>query len=75
MNNWKIEIKNNNAFCTNKEKGSIFILEAGSLYKYYKIKNKETGQYLFVNPNKRRDARTYYIDLTTNEDMATDFYF
>jgi hypothetical protein len=75
MNNWKIEIKNNNAFCTNKEKGSIFILEAGSLYKYYKIKNKETGQYLFVNSNKRRDAKTYYIDLTTNEDMATDFYF
>lgn len=43
MNNWKIEIKNDNAFATNKEKGSIFILKTGSLYKYYKIKNKETG--------------------------------
>jgi len=75
MNNWKIEIKNNNAYCTNKEKGSIFILEAGSLYKYYKIKNKETGQYLFVNSNKKRDSWTYYIDLTLSEEMATDFYF
>ena len=75
MNNWKIEVKNDNAFCTNKEKGSIFILEAGSLYKYYKIKNKETGQYLFVNSNKKRSSDTYYIDLTTSEDMATDFYF
>jgi len=78
MNNWKIEIKNDNAFVTNKEKGSIIILEAGSLYKYYKIKNKETGQYLFVNSNKYRDGGdygSYYIDLTTSEDMATDFYF
>lgn len=75
MNNWKIEIKNDNAFVTNKEKGSIFILETGSLYKYYKIKNKETGQYLFINSNKYRDEYSYYIDLTTNEDMATDFYF
>jgi hypothetical protein len=75
MTNWKIEIKNDNAFCTNKEKGSIFILETGSLYKYYKIKNKETGQYLFINSNKNRDTMSYYIDLTTNEDMATDFYF
>lgn len=75
MNNWKIEIKNDNAFVTNKEKGSIFILEAGSLYKYYKIKDKETGQYLFINTNKYRDQNSYYIDLTTNEDMATDFYF
>jgi len=75
MNNWKIEIKNDNAFVTNKEKGSIFILETGSLYKYYKIKNKETRQYLFINTNKYRDSGSYYIDLTTNEDMATDFYF
>ena len=75
MNNWKIEIKNDNAFVTNKEKGSIFILETGSLYKYYKIKNKETGQYLFINTNKFRDKVSYFIDLTTNEDMATDFYF
>ena len=43
MKNWKIEIKNDKAFATNKEKGSIFILETGSIYKYYKIKNKETG--------------------------------
>ena len=75
MNNWKIEIKNDNAFCTNKEKGSIFILETGSLYKYYKIKNKDTGQYLFINSNKNRDSSSYYIDLTTSQDMATDFYF
>ena len=75
MNNWKIEIKNDNAFVTNKEKGSIFILETVSLYKYYKIKDKETGQYLFINTNKYRDQKSYYIDLTINEDMATDFYF
>ena len=75
MNNWKIEIKNDNSFVTNKEKGSIFILETGSLYKYYKIKNKETGKYLFINSNKKRDPFSYYIDLPTNEDMATDFYF
>jgi len=75
MNNWKIEIKNGNAFVTNKEKGSIFILEAGSIYKYYKIKNKETGQYLFLNTNKSRDHISYFIDLTTSKDKATDFYF
>ena len=78
MNNWKIEIKNDNAFVTNKEKGSIFILETGSLYKYYKIKNKETGQYLFINSNKYRDDNgygSYYIDLTKSQDNATEFYF
>ena len=75
MNNWKIEVKNDNAYCTNKTIGSIFILEVGTLYKYYKIKNKETGQYLFVNPNKKRADTSYFIDLTTSYDMATDFYF
>ena len=75
MANWKIEIENDNAFCINKEKGSILILEAGSLYKYYKIKNKETGQYLFINSTNQRDDGSYYIDLTTNQDIATNFYF
>ena len=75
MTNWKIEIKNDNAFCTNKEKGSIFILETGSLYKYYKIKNQETGQYLFINSTNQRDNISYYIDLTTSQDIATEFYF
>jgi len=74
MNNWKKEIKNDNAFVSNKEKGSIFILETGSLYKYYKIKNKETGQYLFINSNKYRDTASYYIDFNTNEAMVSDFY-
>ena len=75
MNNWKIEVKNDNAFSSNKIVGSIFILEEGSLYKYYKIKSKETGQYLFVNPDNKKSDTSYYVDLTTKKDMATDFYF
>lgn len=75
MNNWKIQIKNDNVFCTDITMGSIFILENGSLYKYYKIKNKESGQYLFINPDKKRSGNTYYIDLTTKKEQATDFHF
>ena len=75
MNNWKIQIKDNNAFCTDITLGSIFILEEGSLNKYYKIKNTETNQYLFINKDKKRDDLSYFIDLTTNKDLATDFHF
>jgi hypothetical protein len=50
-------------------------LEEGSLNKYYKIKNIETKQYLFINKDKRRDDLFYFIDLTTSKDLATDFYF
>jgi len=73
MNDWKMQINNNDVYCTNIEIGSIFILENGSLNKYYKIKNNETGQYLFINQNKERDESSYYIELTTNKDLATDF--
>lgn len=75
MNNWKIQIKNNSAFCTDATMGSIFILEEGSLNKYYKIKNTDTSQYLFIDKEQWRDDQSYYIDLTTNKDLATDFYF
>ena len=75
MNNWKIQIKNNNVFCTDTTMGSIFILEEGKLNKYYKIKNTETRQYLFINQDKKRDDLSYYIDLTINKELATDFYF
>ena len=75
MNNWKIEVKNDSAYCTNKTIGSIFILEVGTLYKYHKIKNKETGQYLFINPDNKRSDTSYFVDLTTSKERATDFYF
>ena len=75
MNKWKIEVKNDSAYCTNKTIGSIFILEVGTLYKYHKIKNKETGQYLFINPDKKRSDTSYFVDLTTSKERATDFYF
>ena len=75
MNNWKIEIKNDNAFITNKTIGSILVFEEGSLYKYFKIKNYETGTYFFINREKKRDDNSYFIDLTDNKDLATDFIF
>lgn len=73
MNNWKMQVENNDIYCTNIETSSIFIFEDGSLNKYYKIKNNETGQYLFINQKKRRDENSYYIDLTKSKDLATDF--
>lgn len=75
MNNWKIRISNNEVFCTNSEMSSIFILEEGTINRYYKIKDNETRQYLFINQDNQRDRQSYFIDLTTNKDLATDFYF
>lgn len=75
LNGWKIQIKNNNAICTNINIGSSFTFEEGSLYKYYKIKNIETNQYLFINVEKKRDGNSFFIDLTTIKDLATDFSF
>ena len=75
MNNWKIRVSNNEVFTTNTEKDSIFILEESSLNRYYKIKDNETGEYLFINQEKKRDDSSYFVDLTTDKDLATDFYF
>lgn len=75
LNGWKIQIKNNNVICTNVNIGSTFTFEEGSLYKYYKIKNTETNQYLFINVEKKRDKNSYFIDLTNIKDLATDFSF
>ena len=75
MNNWKIEVKNDRAYCTNKPVGSIFILEAGTLYKYHKIKNKETEQYLFIDPDSKRTDTSYFVNLTKSIEKASDFYF
>ena len=75
MNGWTIKIKNNYPICVNEGVSYIFSLEEGVYYKSYKIKNKETGEYLYINNNKKRDHISYFIDLTSSKSEATDFYF
>ena len=69
------KIKNNYPICVNEGVSYIFSLEEGEYYKSYKIKNKETGKYLYINSNQKRDLISYFIDLTSSKSEATDFYF
>ena len=75
MNGWTIKIRNNYQICVNEEVNYIFSLEEGEYYKSYRIKNKETGEYLYINTNKKRDHISYFIDFTSSKSEATDFYF
>ena len=75
MNEWTIKIRNNVPICVNEGVSYIFSLEEGGYYKSYRIKNKETGEYLYINTNKKRDHISYFIDLTSSKSEATDFYF
>jgi len=72
----KIQIKENKVICS-KEYGhrkTIFILEQGSNDKYFKIKNVESGQYLFLDINKENNL-SYFISLTKNKNIASEFNF
>ena len=69
----KIQMFNNNIICTNTQLGSNFSFESGVIYKYYKIKSIDTGEYLYVDIDKKRDHLSYYISLTKKKGLATDF--
>lgn len=70
----KIQMFNNNIICTNNTQfGSNFSFESGDKYKYYKIKSIDTGEYLYVDEDKKRDDLSYYISLTKKREFATDF--
>ena len=71
---WKIKIFNNNIICAkNILVGSFFSLESSDKYKYYKIKAIDTGEYFYVDINKKRDSIWYFMSLTKNKELATDF--
>ena len=72
----KIQIKENEVVCSNEfdHTKTIFTLEQGSNDKYFKIKNVESGQYLFLDINKESDL-SYFISLTKNKNIASEFIF
>jgi hypothetical protein len=72
----KIQIKENEVVCSNEfdHTKTIFTLEQGSNDKYFKIKNVESGQYLFLDINKESDL-SYFISLTKNKNIASEFNF
>ena len=76
LNECKIQIKENDIICSDLyEFGkTIFTLEQGSNDKYFKIKNMESGQYLFLDINKESDL-SYFISLTKNKNIASEFIF
>jgi hypothetical protein len=72
----KIQIKENDVVCSNEydHTKTIFILEHGSNDKYFKIKNVESGQYLFLDINKESNL-SYFTSLTKNKNIASEFNF
>ena len=72
----KIQIKENEVVCSNEfdHTKTIFTLEQGSNDKYFKIKNVESGQYLFLDINKENNL-SYFISLTKNKNIASEFNF
>ena len=73
LNGWKIDIFNNDIITTRTNFGSSFSFEASSKYKYYKIKSIETGKYLQIDLNKKRDNYSYFITLVSDKKIASDF--
>ena len=72
----KIQIKENEIVCSNEygHRKTIFTLEQGSKDKYFKIKNTESGQYLFLDINKENNL-SYFMSLTKNKNIASEFNF
>ena len=73
LNGWKIDIFNNDIITTRTNFGSTFSFETSSKYKYYKIKSTETGKYLQIDLNKKRDNNSYFITLVSDKKIASDF--
>ena len=76
-NKCKIQFKGNDVVCTNEYGDhikTIFALEQGFNDKYFKIKNVESGQYLFLDINKESNL-SYFINLTKNKNISSEFNF